>query len=236
MQLLMVVVQADDADVLTSRLVEQGLRVTRIDSVGSFLMRGNVTILLGLQDEQVEVALETIRATCRVRTTHISALPVAEVPGLSFVVTMPLEAQVGGAVVFSIPVKRFYRLMGGMAPATADLRHPLSDHAGDGGAATTGGGAMDLVVAIVQNEDSGSAVGGLVAAGYQVTRLNTAGGFLRRSNATLLVGVESDRVDDVVDIIQERCQLRADVHPPEAGMPAHSATVFVLEASRFARI
>ena len=40
MQLLLVIVQAEDADVLTGRLVGQGLRLTRIDSVGSFLVAG----------------------------------------------------------------------------------------------------------------------------------------------------------------------------------------------------
>jgi len=95
---------------------------------------------------------------------------------------------------------------------------------------------MHLVLAIMQHEDADLVAGGLLAAGYRLTRLNTAGGFLRRGNVTLLTGVEADRVDDVLRIIQANCRLRTDARPPGAGMPMYSATVFVLEAARFDRL
>ena len=95
---------------------------------------------------------------------------------------------------------------------------------------------MHLVLAIMQHEDADLVAGGLLAAGYRLTRLNTAGGFLRRGNVTLLTGVEADRVDDVLRIIQANCRLRTEARAPEAGMPMYSATVFVLEAARFDRL
>ena len=52
---------------------------------------------------------------------------------------------------------------------------------------------MNLVLTIVQNDDADQVVGGLLAAGYRVTRLNTAGGFLRRGNVTPLIGAENAR-------------------------------------------
>lgn len=92
-----------------------------------------------------------------------------------------------------------------------------------------------LVVAIVQNEDADVVVGALMAAGYRLTRINTAGGFLRRGNATLLIGVEAQRLNDVLSLIQGSCRPRNEPAPVQHGMPMYSATVFVLDASHFLR-
>ena len=95
---------------------------------------------------------------------------------------------------------------------------------------------MNLVLAIVQNEDADPVTQALLAAGHRVTRINTAGAFLRRGNATLLVGVEAEKVDDVLRLIQANCRLRAEASSPDSGMPMYSATVFVLESSHFVQI
>jgi uncharacterized protein YaaQ len=90
---------------------------------------------------------------------------------------------------------------------------------------------MDLILAIVQNEDADAIVRALLAPGYRVTRINTAGGFLRRGNVTLLVGAEPEKVDDVLGIIQANCRLRTEPSPPQAGVSTYGATVFVLETA-----
>lgn len=53
----------DDANVV-QQLVERGYRVTRVASTGGFLRRGNVTLLIGAEAEQVQPALDLIRAAC----------------------------------------------------------------------------------------------------------------------------------------------------------------------------
>ncbi len=235
MQLLIAIVQAEDADLLVDRLVTQEYRVTRINSVGSFLMRGNATILIGVEDGRIEPVLSTVRAICRTRREYMNAAPPVEAIAGSLGAVMPVEVLVGGAIIFQFPVKRFLRLQGGSAPPVADQQHPpvpaIMDEPGG-----VEGGQMHLVLAIMQHEDADLVAVGLLAAGYRLTRLNTAGGFLRRGNVTLLTGVEADRVDDVLRIIQANCRLRTEARPPEAGMPMYSATVFVLEAARFDRL
>lgn len=102
-----------------------------------------------------------------------------------------------------------------------------------------------LVVAIVNPDDAGLLVERLVEAGHGVTRLDTAGGFLRRGNATLLVGVPASRVDDLLAIIQSECKTRMvlayDLFAPSSPdmLPAvpievqvGGAVVFVLEVDR----
>jgi uncharacterized protein YaaQ len=235
MQLLLAIVQAEDADLLIDRLVKQEYRVTRIDSTGSFLMRGNATILIGVEDGRVESVLSTIRTICQTRREYMNMAPPAEAIAGSLAAVMPVEVLVGGAVVFQFPVKRFLRLLGGSAPPVADQQHPPI-HATVDELGGRQGGRMHLVLAIMQHEDADLVAGGLLAAGYRLTRLNTTGGFMRRGNVTLLTGVEADRVDEVLRIIQANCRLRAEARPPEAGMPMYSATVFVLETSHFDRL
>jgi len=95
---------------------------------------------------------------------------------------------------------------------------------------------MQMVVSIVAADDAEPVTRALISAGYRVTRMNTAGGFFRRGNVTLLVGVEQAQVDDVLRVIDAHVRKRAQANPVESGMPMFGATVFVLEAARFERI
>ncbi len=119
-------------------------------------------------------------------------------------------------------------------PATDPATDPTVEP--EGVAPVSGGKpGTKLVVAIVQNEDSDAVVNALMGAGYRLTRINTAGGFLRRGNATLLIGVEAHRLEDVLALIQGNCRLRTEPAPIHEGMPTYGATVFVLDASHFLR-
>jgi uncharacterized protein YaaQ len=90
---------------------------------------------------------------------------------------------------------------------------------------------MKLIWAIVQNNDAGRAIEALVEQGHRVTRINTVGGFLRRGNVTLLVGVEPEQVDPAIETLRAACKAQ------EAGdrMPLDGArgVVFVLNAEGF---
>ena len=65
---------------------------------------------------------------------------------------------------------------------------------------------MKLIWAIVQNNDAGRAIEALVEQGHRVTRINTVGGFLRRGNVTLLVGVEPEQVDPAIETLRAACK------------------------------
>ena len=98
---------------------------------------------------------------------------------------------------------------------------------------------MKLVTVVAQQDDAAALTEALRQADYRSTRLDTAGGFLRRGNATLLVGVEAEQVPDVLRIVQEICRPRTVA--PAAERPGESvhtgaATVFVLDVARFERL
>lgn len=109
---------------------------------------------------------------------------------------------------------------------------------------------MKLIVAIIHNEDAGALVNALLERDHRATRLQSSGGFLKQSNATVIVGVEEDRVNEVVAIIRENCTSRTQVvnpmppimEPGEFFLPypleveVGGATVFVLPVDRVERI
>ena len=109
---------------------------------------------------------------------------------------------------------------------------------------------MKLIIAIVQDEDSSRLIGQLMNDGFGVTKLATTGGFLRAGNTTLLVGVEDDRFQEAMDLIEKVCKSRKQIATspsPIAGtsgvyvpypveVMVGGATIFVLNVEQFVKI
>ncbi|HEY3083217.1 MAG TPA: cyclic-di-AMP receptor [Chloroflexota bacterium] len=62
---------------------------------------------------------------------------------------------------------------------------------------------MKLLLSILDDRSASRVADALVAKRYGVTRINTVGGFLKRGNATLLVGVEDSQVDEAITVMRE---------------------------------
>ncbi|MEX1158250.1 MAG: cyclic-di-AMP receptor [Thermomicrobiales bacterium] len=109
---------------------------------------------------------------------------------------------------------------------------------------------MKLIFAVVQGKDADSLRSALLDAGYRTTQINSAGGFLRESNATFLVGVDNERVPDVLRIVKQTCYTRSQyvnpllpiMEPGEFYMPnpvevqVGGAAVFICNVNRYERI
>lgn len=109
---------------------------------------------------------------------------------------------------------------------------------------------MKLVFAIVQKEDSQKVIDELNSKSFSVTTLATTGGFLKSGNTTLIVGVEEDKVEQVIDIIKNKSKSRnraitsSSSSGASAGMYAlhpievtvGGATIFVMNVERFEKI
>lgn len=107
---------------------------------------------------------------------------------------------------------------------------------------------MKLVLAIVSNDDSSSVSSALTKANYQVTKLATTGGFLKAGNTTMIVGIDDDKVEDVIRIIGEQSKRRTEIVPSTASydigryasfpveVQVGGATIFVLEVSQFLKL
>lgn len=110
MKMVIAVVQGKDANALSNKLVEKSYRVTRINTSGGFLRETNATLLIGVEDEQVEQVLQIIRANCKTRTRYINPMPSMSEPGGELYMPQPVEVQVGGATVFVVAVDKYLRL------------------------------------------------------------------------------------------------------------------------------
>lgn len=110
---------------------------------------------------------------------------------------------------------------------------------------------MKLIIAIVQDEDSSKLLSKLMQNGFGVTKLATTGGFLKAGNTTLLLGVEEDRVDEAIRIVENVCKSRKQMtsttssvsglsHGEFASYPIEvtvgGATLFVLTVDQFMKI
>jgi uncharacterized protein YaaQ len=85
---------------------------------------------------------------------------------------------------------------------------------------------MKLILAILRDEDTENVSHNLIVAGYRVTRIASTGGFWRRGNTTLMIGLEEDKVDDAIRIMRETCA-------PATEPGTHRVTLFVVNVAHF---
>ena len=109
MKLVVAVVHNEDAGALVDALLEKQYRATRLHSSGGFLKQSNATIVVGVEDADVDELMSVVRANCTSRTQVVNPMPPIMEPG-EFFMPYPLEVEVGGATVFVLPVERFERL------------------------------------------------------------------------------------------------------------------------------
>jgi len=104
-----------------------------------------------------------------------------------------------------------------------------------------------LLVAVVQDQDLDSAMKALQRVGAPLTYLSSAGGFLGRRNATLLIGLPMEKESEALAALHEACRQRVEYMtlplegspmPMPAPVPVTvgGATVFALPVERFEQI
>lgn len=107
---------------------------------------------------------------------------------------------------------------------------------------------MKMVMAIINADDAHTVVSNLTKSGFAVTKLATTGGFLKTGNTTVLVGVDDEKLEEVLSIINKHSHSRKQLVPatPEFGIgmistvpievPVGGATIFVMDVERFEKI
>ncbi|MCW5937199.1 MAG: cyclic-di-AMP receptor [Fimbriimonadaceae bacterium] len=108
MKLVVVIVHSRDRNRLTDALVQAGFKFTVIGSTGGFLREGNTTVLLGVDDGEVEGVKEIVRENCHAREQIVNVAPFESATPGGFIPS-PVRVPVGGAVVFVLPVDEFER-------------------------------------------------------------------------------------------------------------------------------
>lgn len=88
MKLIIAIIKDEDNDAVSRALTKQEFRVTLIASTGGFLRSGRSTLLVGVEDDQVDAALDIIRKACK----------------------QPKDAQEKRATIFVLKVAQFTQL------------------------------------------------------------------------------------------------------------------------------
>lgn len=106
---------------------------------------------------------------------------------------------------------------------------------------------MKLVIAVVQDKDSNRLSGALIKDGFRATKLASTGGFLRAGNTTFMIGIEDERIHEVMKVIKANCKVREQLVTPVSPMGGTTdsyipfpvevqvggAAVFVVPVERF---
>ena len=107
MKMLVCFVHNDDARTLMKELTGQGFSVTRLASTGGFLHGGNATLLLGMEDGDVDRALAVIKEKSSLRKEFM-VIP-STLPGYADSSPTPVQVTLGGATVFIVDVGEFHK-------------------------------------------------------------------------------------------------------------------------------
>src|SRR5215211_7248623 len=98
MKMVLAVVANNVAEPITDALLAAGFRTTRLASTGGFRREGNTTILMGLDDEDVEPALAILRTGVMTAAARKAAAASPQTPnqpsGRGAVFVLPLEGYV----------------------------------------------------------------------------------------------------------------------------------------------
>lgn len=130
-RLVLAIVQAEDAGDLLDELAARGIRATRIDSKGGFLIESNAIVLVGTDEWHLDSIFDAVAKTCESRVAWAPVMPVGDpLSGIG----MPIQVEVGGAVVFVLDVERCVRLVGrlGREPVGAARGQGLGQGLGQG--------------------------------------------------------------------------------------------------------
>lgn len=108
---------------------------------------------------------------------------------------------------------------------------------------------VKLVMAIVRDDTMRALNEVLTDAGYMFTKVASSGGFLKLGNTTLLLGVDDDKVDEVISMIKDCCTTRQEYMslgvpipsqggfiPPPVKVAHGGATVFVLNVESSVKV
>jgi len=102
-KLLMVIIQDRDLNSVTTGLSQMNIPSTIIRSTGGFLAQVNHTLLIGLTEEMLPVAVSAIKEAANERVEYVSALPGTQPIPLAKAETVTVQ----GATVFVFEVERY---------------------------------------------------------------------------------------------------------------------------------
>lgn len=106
MKLIIAIVNKDDSGSVAAAVTKAGFSMTKLATTGGFLLSGNTTFLLGIEDDKVDEAIEVIKTHAKKRTGVVSSTAI----GVPTMAAVPMEVTVGGATIFVTDIERFEKV------------------------------------------------------------------------------------------------------------------------------
>ena len=224
--LILAVVQPEDAGALQTALTETGCGATYLTARGGFLNRHAVAVLVLASTIDIPRVIAAVRATCSRRTALVTPVAEAEFG----YVPEPMEVEIGGAVIFGLPVAAVTRWgspersSGGGRPSSVKDGRSLAPGviamtiSSDQEAPMFDTEPTKLLVAVVPDRVANRVVAALIERRFGATTVGSTGGFLRRGNTTVLTGVPADQAEEAARLIESTCRQAGEADPAEGGI------------------
>lgn len=94
MKLIIAIIQDDYINKIMRTLMENKVRATKLSSTGGFLKSGNTTLLIGVEEEQVDEVVELIKKDCESKNVKAANG----------------EVTVGGANLFIMDIDKYMKI------------------------------------------------------------------------------------------------------------------------------
>ena len=95
MKLIIAIVQDNDASDLIDAVIDAGFRITKLATTGGFLKSGNSTLLIGVEEKDVDQVIKVINYICESKKQ---------------IETETSKVKVGGATIFVVDVNKFIKI------------------------------------------------------------------------------------------------------------------------------
>ena len=109
MKMVTAIVNKKDTGSVCKALTDSGVEFTRLATTGGFLRAGNTTLLIGVEEERLELTLELIRKNCARRMEKVPATTSID-SQIAMNNARVIEVMVGGAIVFVNDVTYFEKM------------------------------------------------------------------------------------------------------------------------------
>ncbi len=106
MKLIIAIVHSDDAQAVITEISRAGFSATKLSTTGGFMRAGNTTLLIGVEETQVDEVIALIGKKAHSHKQVVSSPAASE----GAVKSVPFEVKVGGATVFVVDVDKFVKL------------------------------------------------------------------------------------------------------------------------------
>ena len=108
MKLIIAIINKEDSSELIRQLNKAKFMSTKLATTGGFLRAGNITLLIGVEEERVDECLAVMKECCSRHTQLINPASVNYADQMFS--PSPVSVTIGGATVFVLEIDKFIKM------------------------------------------------------------------------------------------------------------------------------